>query len=171
VAANSFGEPIKVTAATWLTKAESGLTLPRIVDGTTNVLMFATKYSDCNKSVTRYYAGPLGPPFPTFPPANPNYGVSGGFFGAGAYNSPAARGPLTATTLMFQIAPRNDNDPIAGCMPQPVIYGHSFGTSGLSTALCDGSVKIISPTMSPATFGKALSPGDQQPLGPDWTQN
>ena len=72
--------------------------------------------------------------------------------------------------MMYQIAPRPDDDPETGCGQSPAVYGHSFDASGLSTALCDGSVKLISPTMSPDTFTKALSPGDGQPLGPDWAQ-
>jgi hypothetical protein len=69
---------------------------------------------------------------------------------------------------MYQIAPRTDDDPSTGCTYYPSLYGHSFDAGGLSTALCDGSVKVISPTMSPITFGRALAPCDGQHLGPDW---
>jgi len=149
----------------------SGLTLPRIVDGTTNVIMFVTKYSDCNLKSTRYYDPPGAGIAVT--PAKPSGGTTGGFFGAGAHNLPAARGPFSATTsgLMFQITPRNDNDPTAGCINVNALFGHAFGAGGLSTALCDASVKNISPTMTPGTFSKAIAPGDQLPLGPDWASD
>jgi prepilin-type N-terminal cleavage/methylation domain-containing protein len=167
-AANSVGAAIDLSGI-WLSKIESGLTLQRIADGTTNVMMLVTKYSRCNLQVTRYFAGPLGGPVPTSPTIPAGGFATGGYFGAGTHNSPAARGPLAAKTLMFQIAPRNDNDPQAGCNSDFALYGHSFDSSSLSTALCDGSVKTISATMSPITFGRALCPGDQQPLGPEWT--
>jgi len=147
----------------------SGLTLARIPDGTTNVIMLVTKYSDCNTKATRYFAGPNGGTVTT--PQAPTGGVTGGFFGAGSHSTAAARGPLTAITMSFQITPRNDNDSQAGCINNNGIYGHAFGAGGLSSALCDASVKNISPTMLPKTFAYAVAPGDQQPLGADWSQD
>jgi prepilin-type N-terminal cleavage/methylation domain-containing protein len=152
-------------------KAESGLTLAGITDGTTNVLMLATRYSVCNGDVSRYFVGPWGLPTPMFPPANISNGKAvGGFFGAAAHNLPAARGPIGEWGLIFQIAPRSDGDPMTGCTSTFRVFGHSFGSSGLSAALCDGSVKMLNPTMSPITFSRALAPADGQPLGADWTQ-
>jgi prepilin-type N-terminal cleavage/methylation domain-containing protein len=141
---------------------KSNLTLPRMADGTTNVIMMSTRYSNCAGQRTWYAAdvfgkSPIEPPFPS-------PGV-GGFMGAGSYSTPPTRdnAPLTA---MFQIAPS-----LNGCVPQAGLFGHAFGVGGLSTALCDASVKNISPTMSPTTFARAISPRDQQPLGDDWGQD
>jgi len=153
------------TAAAAANVMKSNLTLPRISDGTTNVIMIVTKYSDCNGKSSRYAAHPgsgFGSSVPT--------AAHGGFFGAGTHKLPAARTP--GPDLMFQITPRNDGDTTAGCYSaQPAIYGHAFGAGGLSTALCDASVKNISPTMSAKTFAFALCPGDQNPLGSDWSQD
>jgi len=165
--ANTVGTAITLPAAT--AQVQSSLTLQRIVDGTTNVIMLVTKYSDCNLKATRYYSSPNGSAVSS--PAAPSGGVTGGFFGAGSHSLAAARGPLTAVALMFQITPRNDNDTTAGCINNNGIFGHAFGAGGLSTALCDASVKNISPTMLPTTFNKAVAPGDQLPLGADWAQD
>jgi prepilin-type N-terminal cleavage/methylation domain-containing protein len=178
----NFGANIRVFAYDYLTPAKanvpgtavvvpatglmkSNLTIPRIVDGSTNVIMLVTKYVDCNTKTTMYAAHPGGPG------ATGVTTALGGFFGAGTHSTAAARGPLATKTFMFQITPRNDADTNAGCINDPALFGHAFGAGGLSTALCDASVKNISPTMLPATFNKAICPGDQQPLGPDWAQD
>jgi len=155
------------------TASYSNLNLSRIVDGTTNVLMLVTKYSDCSAKSTRYAAGPAE-----------NQGITagaptlytGGFFGGGVSQAPAARGPMSLKTMMFQITPRNDNDPsgspvgAAGCSNDAGLFGHAFGAGGLSSALCDASVKNISPTMAAKTFLLAMAPGDQTALPADWGQ-
>jgi prepilin-type N-terminal cleavage/methylation domain-containing protein len=168
-AANTVGTAVTVPVASATARIKSSLTLPRIVDGTTNVIMIVTKYADCNLKATRYY-DPPGVGIATSP-AKPSGGTTGGFFGAGTHSLAAARGPLTAKTLMYQITPRNDADTTAGCINDNALYGHAFGAGGLSTALCDASVKNISPTMLPTTFNKAICPGDQLPLGADWASD
>ena len=150
-------------------KVTSGLTLPRIVDGTTNVIMLVTKYSDCNLKSSRYFDHPSGGKATV--PTAPSGGTTGGFFGIGTHNAAAARGPLATLTLMYQIVPRNDSDSAAGCQNANALYGHAFGSGGLSTALCDASVKNISPTMTPLTFARAVSPGDQETLDSSWSDN
>jgi hypothetical protein len=131
--------------------------------------MLATMYSGWFYP-TRYYSGPAANRYMIqYPPLVNNF-ANGGFFGAGTHSLPAARGPRLESSLVYQIAPTNDLDPNTGCGGQFAVYDHSFDFGGLSTALCDASVKIISPTMSPTTFGRALAPCDQQPLGADWTQ-
>jgi prepilin-type N-terminal cleavage/methylation domain-containing protein len=151
-------------------KVESGLTLTRIIDGTTNVLMLTTKYNDCESRSTRYFVGPNQDPRPSYPPLTKGLGA-GGFFGSGSHRLPAARAAPSGDKweLIYQIAPVPTLGGDAGCTFLFGMYGHSF-VDGLATALCDGSVKVISPTMSPTTFGRALAPCDQQPLGADWTQ-
>jgi len=166
--ANTVGTAVTVPVASATVRIKSSLTLPRIVDGTTNVIMIVTKYADCNLKATRYY-DPPGVGIATTP-AKPSGGTTGGFFGAGTHSVAAARGPLTLKTMMYQITPRNDNDANAGCINDNALFGHAFGAGGLSTALCDASVKNISPTMLPTTFNKAICPGDQLPLGADWAQ-
>ena len=129
-----------------------GLKLNEIRDGTSNVIMFATRYSDCDNIATEYSR-------------SPNETPRGGFFGAGSHNAGAARGPKNANNLIFQVAPT-----MKECNPTAGLYGHSFGAGGLSVALFDASVKNIAATISVQTFGRALSPSDGQPLGPDWVE-
>jgi prepilin-type N-terminal cleavage/methylation domain-containing protein len=167
--ANSVGTNIAAKIPASTAAIVSNLTLPRITDGTTNVIMLATKYSDCNGKSTRYIDPPNGNIATT--PVKPAGGTTGGFFGAGTHSTAAARGPLATMTMTFQVAPRNDADINAGCQNANALYGHAFGAGGLSTALCDASVKTISSSMLPTTFNKSLAPGDQLPLGSDWAQN
>jgi len=154
----------------------SNLTLPRIVDGTSNVIMLTTVYSDCITSAT-YSVGPAGNwnNTATVGGVAPSGGVAGtnrgGFVGAGTHQVPAARGPFTQIALMFQLTPKNVTDPSSGCINNHGIMPHAFGSGGLSTALADGTVKNISPTMTATTFSRALAPGDQNALGSDWVEN
>jgi len=113
--ANSVGAALKALTFKQ-TKVLSGLTLPRIANGTTNVLMLATRYGECNLSATRYFSGPAGLPVPSSPPLRYLNGVAGGFFGAGTHKLPAARGPHAEFGLIYQIAPAFDySDFNAGC--------------------------------------------------------
>lgn len=159
--ANEAGVAIEVPEG----RLKSSLTLPRVVDGTANVIMLTTRYANCAGQQTRYASDVHGTnqfaDAERTKPLFPSPGV-GGFMGAGSHDTrPVGNGaPLTA---MFQIAPS-----VNGCVPQAALFGHAFGAGGLSVALCDASIKNIAPTMSGTTFSRALSPGDQKPLGADW---
>jgi len=156
----------------------SNLTLPRIVDGTSNVIMLGTRYSECYNGATATSTYYFCAPDSTVMPGNAGttgLGLTpsttngrGGFFGIGSHTLQAARN--TVTTLMFQITPKNTNTDTAGCLPTPGLYGHAFGSGGMSVALCDGTVKSISPTMSTTTYQRAMAPGDQNVLLSDWTE-
>jgi len=153
----------------------SNLTLPRIVDGTSNVIMFGTRYSDCAATSTYYVSSPdnsvpsQGAPLYTgMIPAPTATNGRGGFFGVGQHTLQAARN--TVTTLMFQITPKNTLTDNAGCIANPSLYGHAFGSGGMSVALCDGTVKNISPTTSTTTYQRAMAPGDQNILLSDWSE-
>lgn len=151
--ANAVGVAVVVPRAG--TTASSNLTLPRIIDGTSNVIMLTTRYAICSNMTTRYAAEPA---------------KGGGFFGAGSHAKPAnARG--NDNDLMYQIAPSNFNGAPTQCNPTPGLYGHSFSQSGLIVALADGTLRTITPRMSPTTFARALCPGDQQQLGEDWVDD
>ena len=78
-------------------------------------------------------------------------------------DSPAA--DKKTNDLTFQIVPDDDE-----CNPTPGLYGHAFSPNGMSVALCDASVKNITPEMPPLTFTRALSPNDGQPLVDDWSE-
>lgn len=123
----------------------SGLKLHRIADGTSNTIMLTTRYSNCGMKQTRYAADL----------------TDGGFMGAGSYTSSARRNP--DNTAIFQLAPS-----MAECLPSPALFGHSFGSSGMTISLADGSIRNISPSMSPETFGRAICPSDGMPMAMDW---
>ncbi len=154
-------------------RMKANLTLPRIVDGTTNVIMMTTRYADCAGQKTWYASDATGKWYPSGrpgaegedkPKSPPSPGV-GGFMGAGSHDTPPTSNAIPVTA-MYQLAPAR-----FACVAQPAVFGHSFGVGGLSTALCDASVKNISPTMTPSTFARALCPGDQEKLDTSWSDN
>lgn len=147
--ANAVGVPVIVPPSGTL--CSSNLTLPRIFDGTSNVLMLTTRYAECSGESTRYAAGPAD---------------FGGFFGAGSHRLPPESGRVD--DAMYQVAPKNDAKARDGCNPKPAVYGHSFSKRGLLVALVDGTVRYVGPSLSPTTFMRALCPGDGEKLLDDW---
>ena len=69
-------------------------------------------------------------------------------------------GSVEAQSVTFQLRPKiEEADPR---IPQ------SPYTHGLLAGLADGSVRMISPQISPQTFWAAVSPNGGEVLGPDW---
>jgi prepilin-type N-terminal cleavage/methylation domain-containing protein len=79
--------------------------------------------------------------------------------GAAAYNSQIPGYPWAYAT-MFQQQPTKK-----ACNPRLL---QSFSAAGIQVGLGDGSVRIVSPGVSVATWGKAIDPGDGFPMGSDW---
>ncbi len=152
--------PVETTVEVPQGVLKSNLTLPRIVDGTTNVVMLTTRYANCNGQRTWYASDAYGKcSLGELPAAG-----FGAFMGAGMYSTPPTpTGPITA---MFQMQPT-----VAECLADVSVFGHSFRTSGMSIAMCDASVKNISPLMTPLTFSKAVSPGDDPWRESGWSDN
>ncbi|HEX3313925.1 MAG TPA: DUF1559 domain-containing protein [Gemmataceae bacterium] len=146
-------------------KMKSGLTLARIPDGTSNVIMLATRYRDCGSPAqsTYYSAAPNGDILAGGGNAAsvgaPKAG-KGGFFAAGSHNKPADG---TSIDAIFQVMPKVDK-----CHADDSVFGHSFGERSLSVALADASVRVISAKMSPTTFCRAICPSDGNAPGNDW---
>jgi hypothetical protein len=146
-------------------KMQSGLTLARIPDGTSNTFMLATRYAECGSpAVSTYYSGgPSGTMLTGGGPVKsvgvPAKGGKGGFFGAGSHN----KAPGDAVDAMFQLAPT-----VEKCLANDSVFGHSYGRNGLMVALCDASIKNVDAKMSPTTFCRALCPGDGFALDNDW---
>lgn len=161
-ACNAPGTAMKIKDAK--TKIKSGLTLPRIVDGTSNTFMIATRLSSCNRT-------DKGEPIYTAINGDPST-TSGGFFGATAVNDLASPLYAATPTISFQIAPKDYDDLAVGqstkCINNPSGVPHTFRAGGLMIALCDGSVRRVNTKMTAATFSCATSPGDQNALGNDW---
>ncbi|MEI7687608.1 MAG: DUF1559 domain-containing protein [Planctomycetota bacterium] len=135
----------------------SKMNFGRFLDGTSNTLLLATRYSSCNTNSTTFTGHPGS--------------ASGGFFGAGTHAGAAV---ATATdTAMFQLAPKQ-----ADCVSANSIFGHAFSAGGLSAAMADGSVRNVRPdaggnnngttaaTMN--NFQKALAPSDSRSFDSTW---
>jgi prepilin-type N-terminal cleavage/methylation domain-containing protein/prepilin-type processing-associated H-X9-DG protein len=118
-------------------------------DGTSNTTLLAEKYVRCTNS---------------------NYPEGGSFWGYAVYTSPVQ--PLHAGFAIswnawsigpysrFQTRPDPKN-----CDPTLTATAH---TGGMNVALADGSVRVVSPAVSGATWWAAVTPGGGEVLGPDW---
>jgi hypothetical protein len=122
------------------------------IDGTSNTICFATKFAVCDQQRSfviqggsRYGADPTSP-----------YAA---FFGENAAERPAHPSDPEAT---FQLAPRGGQ-----CLVWPLM-GQSFGKKGITVALGDGSVRSVSPGISPRTWNYALQPNDGCCLSGDY---
>jgi hypothetical protein len=115
-------------------------------DGTSNTIVYATKYGHCGPKGGSWYA------------AAPNM-VSAAFFGQNAAKVKAHPSDKTAT---FQLRPAAKD-----CCTSPLM-AQSFTKAGLIIALCDGSTRTISPKLSAETWNAAVQPNDGQVLGKDW---
>ncbi len=124
-------------------------------DGTSNTILFATKYGLCGP-VNPFVGAPLGSAWPltNFYPCD-SVLTAGAFFGHTLY-IPNASG----VGVTYQVKPD-----LQSCDPQ---YAQSFATSGILVALADGSARSVSAGISGLTWRNALLPSDGQVLGSDW---
>jgi hypothetical protein len=121
-------------------------------DGTSNTIMFATRYAN-----------------------------NGAMSGNGVVNCSAYDAPLGVDNSAFfcvtpMTAPANSVSS-GGWQSVPSLLqtncqfgavAHSFSVAGLPVALADGSVRTINPTMSAVTWNVAMQPNDGDVLGSDW---
>jgi hypothetical protein len=114
-------------------------------DGTSNTIVFATRYGVCGNGGSRYASAP-----------NTN---TAAFFGQNAAKVQAKPTDVTATFLLHPAA--------AQCPPTPLM-AHSFTASGIEVAMGDGSARHVSARISPQTWNCAVQPNDGMPLGNDW---
>jgi type II secretory pathway pseudopilin PulG len=126
-------------------------------DGTSNTILFATRYNFCGT----LGGGCLWAPVnlnPVFPNPTLTYGPYFAFY---TNNPPQGFIPdVTGVGTTFQVAPLQD-----ACIPD---YAQSLTDGGLQVALADGSCRTISPGITGLTWRNALIPNDGQLLGPDW---
>jgi hypothetical protein len=66
----------------------------------------------------------------------------------------------TKKTVPFQVQPSTDNCNADGAQ--------ATTAGGLLVCLCDGSVRIVSPSISITTWGATFTPQDGEVLGSDW---
>jgi prepilin-type N-terminal cleavage/methylation domain-containing protein len=137
-------------------------------DGTSNTLMFATRYSICQGVTLDFRVPWVQSPFNggtavgTWTTGATVPGTAGAYFGARGQNSTAA-GSTAVDTWTFQNAPS-----LANCRATIATYGHSYGAGGLSVCLGDATVRQISPAMSGETWRRAVHPSEGLPMPSDW---
>ena len=133
-------------------------------DGTSNTILYAEKYALCSSTSMPLDGGnlwayctsrlldlppPMEAPFKPFPSS---------FAIANYFGNPNATGPGSK----FQVQPT----PFLGnCDPTRASTAHA---GGMSVCLADGSVRILAPGMSPATWWAAVTPAGDEVLGSDW---
>ena len=115
------------------------LALHRIQDGTSNTILFATRFAVCNSQNTNFTAHPNS--------------VNSPFFGAGTHAQLADSTSNTDRT--FQTAPTT-----SACVNTASIYGQSFSASGITVGLADGTVRNIVSSITPANFQRGICPND-----------
>jgi prepilin-type N-terminal cleavage/methylation domain-containing protein len=151
-----FGDPINNAMLGQLT-----LDVISNQDGLSNTIMLATKYGVCGP-VNPYVDAPLGSSWTlvNFPPNSVltaaalfAYATPGG-----SDYIPDAKG--VGVTFQSQPTP---NETV--CDPN---YAQSFLKNGIQVALCDGSVRTVTPTVSGTTWRNALLYNDGNVLGSDW---
>ncbi|MBX9679231.1 MAG: DUF1559 domain-containing protein [Gemmataceae bacterium] len=135
-AGTALGVPVATANAT-----TCNLALHRIQDGTSNTIMFATRFAVCNGANTQFYDSPNGPTSP--------------FFGAGTHALPSDA--TNNADLTFQTSPT-----VALCNNTNSIYGQSFSASGMTVGLADGTVRNIASSITAANFQRGISPNDGQ---------
>jgi hypothetical protein len=80
---------------------------------------------------------------------------------AGPVTAPSGCNPSTVPYRPFQIAPR-------GCIPCDPRVAQTPHVGGMLTGMGDGSVRVVSPTISDFTYWAAVTPAGSESLGPDW---
>jgi prepilin-type N-terminal cleavage/methylation domain-containing protein len=133
------------------------------LDGTSNTIMFATKYGFGNsmgsQGTTSGYAVSL-----IDIPVN-----SAGPFGAAVFGVSAAMVAPSQSGITggWMIAPTLSQASAAGTSFLGAV-AQSYGIAGLQVSLCDASCRVVYPSMSSNTWNLALQPNDGFPLGSDW---
>jgi len=119
--------------------------IPRtFTDGTSNTIVFATKYAAAGDGGSCWAAEP-----------NSKFAA---FFGQNAAKKTAHASDEAAT---FQLQPGAKEARVTPLMAQSL-------QKALLVGLADASVRTVSPDVSAATWNAALQPNDGQVLGADW---
>jgi len=154
-----FGSPANNSV-----EGTNSLSLISSLDGTSNTIMFSTKYALCG-DVNADLGERLGSAYPVVycAYAYTSY-TAGAYFG---YQSPASFSagfiPNSAGVgVKFQVRPF-PNETV--CDPN---YAQAFSSSGLMVVLADGSVRTVSPSINGVTWRNAMLPNDGNSLGSDW---
>jgi len=127
-------------------------------DGTSNTLIFTTRYTFCGNNGGGTLWAYIGMN-PIWPP--PSTLTLGPYFAFYTYATGGFIPDANGVGVTFQVAPQQ-----ADCVPD---YAQSFTDSGLQVAMADGSGQTVNPGVSGLTWRNALLPDDGNLLGSDWT--
>jgi len=116
-------------------------------DGVSNTVLYSTRLGICGNGGSTWSDYVV---FPYYPGSG---ATQGSYFGV---QIPDTQG----VGLTFQDRPTPET-----CNPE---YAHAMGSGGLPVSLADGSVRLVSPSISGMTWRCALLPADGMPLGNDW---
>lgn len=111
-----------------------------IADGSSNTIGFGTRLGRCAGNGTLWAHGGWNVPW----------------MALFAYTNDPANVPV------FQVQPTE-----AACNPW---LAHALSISGMPIGVMDGSVRLLSTSISQPTWARALNPSDGNPLGSDWEQ-
>jgi hypothetical protein len=114
-------------------------------DGTSNTILFATKYAVCGAGGSRYASAPTSP----FAP----------FFGQ---NAALAMPEPEDAAAAYQLRPEAGQ-----CRTVPLL-GQSFTADGLEVGMSDASTRSISPRVSARTWNLLVQPNDGPKAPDDW---
>jgi hypothetical protein len=150
---------VKVDVNGFYQDLDGGASIPKtFLDGTSNTIFFAERYARCTNAIWdggsywAYWATQDDPTGIFLGPKHPAFAVS--FWDGGALSI----GPNS----LFQSKPT----PFMGnCDPTRASTGHS---GGMEVGMADGSVRNITPSISPTTWWAACTPQAGDILGNDW---
>jgi prepilin-type N-terminal cleavage/methylation domain-containing protein len=138
---------------TWDGQARIPASIP---DGTSNTIVFATRYASCGDGGSAWAGG-------NTTASLDNFTKSGAFFGSDIEDTPLTAAGY-ATSPPFQVAP----DKKDGKNPCNPLFAQAYSADGIQVALGDGSTRTVSPRITPLTWGRACHPSDGNVLGTDW---
>ncbi|MGE3809104.1 MAG: DUF1559 domain-containing protein, partial [Gemmataceae bacterium] len=149
---------------------DGAMTLTGIADGTSNTVVFAEKYQKCGKAYLN--PGDRTPYGSLWQHNNLYLGFMSTFAvgnrtGTTGYSAQGGSGTTpyvgrVGPSAKFQSAP---NPYFTAC---DVTLAQSGHPGVMQVALADGSVRTISTSVSGATWWQALTPRNEEVLGPDW---
>jgi prepilin-type N-terminal cleavage/methylation domain-containing protein len=138
-------------------------------DGTSNTILFAEKYSRCDRGgnggtwwmrgVFHGAAGSPGGGVDDSYPGDRYSAVFGGGRGRDGTNW------ITGTGSLFRVQPLNFLSTSGACDKRYATSGH---TAGMNVGLGDGSVRFLAQGMSGTTWWRAVVPNDGLPMPSDW---
>jgi hypothetical protein len=137
---------------------DRGISLARILDGTSNTILFIHAYAQCSKAAGAKTGSVWG-------------------YTEGAQKAPATvQGyqPWQRASVLGQVYMGKANEVPFQNMPNPYATNcdpsmpASPHANVMIVALGDASVRSLVPTLSASTWNLACLPNNGQPLGPDW---